>query len=111
MRTLRLLFGIFSGQADKTAILEFTKKYFQWVADETWHPEQKGEWLENESYRLQAPYRHSQELLMDILKYGAEAEVVEPVELRQSLIEIVSNMQKAYKKEVASSRNEEVGVG
>ena len=104
-------FGIFSGQADKTAVLEFNKKYAQWVADEIWHPEQKGEWLENGGYRLEVPYRHDKELLMDILKYGAEVKVIEPTELKESLIETIENMQKVYKNDIATSQEEEVGVG
>jgi len=91
-------YGIFSGQADKIAVLKFTEKYALWVADESWHPEQKGEWLENGSYRLEIPYRHSQELMMDILKYGAEVEVIEPLVLREQHIQTIKNMTKVYQK-------------
>ena len=91
-------YGIFAGKANKTATLKFTKKYAQWVADETWHPEQKGEWLNNEQYQLQLPYKHSEELLMDILKYGADVEVIEPEELREEIIKKINEMQKIYKK-------------
>ncbi len=104
-------YGIFSGHADKIAVLEFAEKYAPWVADECWHPEQTGEWLSDGRYRLQIPYRHSQELVMDILKYGADVEVIEPIELRQKLIETIQKMQKNYKTRIPTSRNEVVSVG
>jgi proteasome accessory factor C len=31
-------YGIFGGQADKLAVLRFTKERARWVADEVWHP-------------------------------------------------------------------------
>jgi len=104
-------YGIFSGHADKIAVLEFSQKYAPWVADESWHPEQHGERLKNGRYRLHIPYRHSQELIMDILKYGADVEVIEPLELRQKLITTVKNMQKIYNNSPATSQNRVVGVG
>jgi len=104
-------FGIFAGQADKTAVLEFSKKYAQWVADESWHPEQKGEWLESGRYRLTVPYKHSEELVMDILKYGAHVEVVGPEGLRQKVVDIVGDMQKVYGNVGGASRDEGVDVG
>jgi proteasome accessory factor C len=78
-------YGIFGGQADKVAVLRFTKERARWVADEVWHPEQQGKRLEDGSYELKIPYRDSRELVMDILRHGAHVVVVEP----QSLVEEV----------------------
>ena len=36
-------------------------------------------------YELKLPYSNSRELLMDVLKYGPDAEVVAPVSLREEL--------------------------
>ncbi|MGZ8232892.1 helix-turn-helix transcriptional regulator, partial [Methylobacter tundripaludum] len=68
-------YGIFSGDAEHIAILEFTKARAKWVADENWHPNQQGQWLNNGNYQLSIPFNDSRELIMDILKRGAEVEV------------------------------------
>lgn len=80
-------FGIFAGQATHTAILRFTPERARWVADEHWHPQQQSSFLPDGSYELHVPYRDSRELIMDILKYGADVEVVEPEGLRKEIIE------------------------
>lgn len=71
-------YGIFSGPALHTATLIFTEKRARWVADEQWHPNQRGEFLPDGRYQLQIPFNQYPELLMDILKYGADVEVVAP---------------------------------
>ena len=50
--------------------------------DERWHPEQAGQYLTDGCYELRIPYRDSRELVMDILRHGAEVEVVAPEALR-----------------------------
>lgn len=74
-------YGIFGGKADKVAVLVFTPMRARWVADEVWHPEQRSQWLEDGSYELRVPYRDARELVMDILRHGAEVRVVTPREL------------------------------
>jgi predicted DNA-binding transcriptional regulator YafY len=80
-------YGAFIGKAESRAVLIFTPLVAHWVASEVWHSEQKGEVLPDGSYRLELPYSHSQELLMDILKYGSNVKVKSPPELRQRLVE------------------------
>lgn len=65
------------------AKLKFSPHRARWVADEQWHPKQQGSWLEDGSYQLSIPYSNPPELLMDILKYGAEVEVLAPETLRR----------------------------
>ncbi|MDD5265832.1 MAG: WYL domain-containing protein [Methylococcales bacterium] len=48
-------YGIFSGAAQYIAVLEFSKSRAKWVADESWHPNQQGQWLENGNYQLSTP--------------------------------------------------------
>lgn len=74
-------FGIFSGTAKAWAVLRFTAEASRWVADEHWHSEQLGQW-NNGHWELQVPYSDPRELLMDILKYGPDVEVLDPPELR-----------------------------
>ena len=79
-------FGIFSGSASAWAVLRFSPDASRWVADETWHSDQIGHWLEGR-YELQVPYSDPRELLMDILKYGPEVTVMAPAELRAMIAE------------------------
>lgn len=74
-------YGIFSGKANKTAILRFSAQRARWVADERWHPKQTGQFLTDGRYELHVPYRDPRELVMDVLRHGSEAEVVEPESL------------------------------
>jgi len=78
-------YGIFSGKADKQALLRFVPECARWVSHEEWHPGQQGCFLEDGSYELSIPYHNASELLMDILKYGADVEAIAPDELRQQV--------------------------
>ena len=91
-------YGIFSGTAQHIAVLEFSKSRAKWVADESWHPNQQGKWLDNGHYQLSIPFNDSRELIMDILKHGAEVEVKSPQFLLDSIGEQIEAMQKIYKK-------------
>jgi predicted DNA-binding transcriptional regulator YafY len=78
-------YGIFAGKANKTAVLRFTPERARWVADERWHPQQIGQYLTDGAYELRLPYRDERELVMDVLRHGAEVEVVEPRSLRETV--------------------------
>ena len=80
-------YGIFAGRANKTAVLRFSSERARWVADERWHPEQVGQYLTDGRYELRIPYRDARELVMDILRHGAEVEVVGPEALRGEVAE------------------------
>ncbi len=86
-------FGIFTGEVSDQAVLEFGEEASRWVADETWHPEQKGKWLENGHYQLSLPYSNPIELAGEILKHGEGIKVVAPDSLK-SLIK--KRLQKAW---------------
>lgn len=78
-------YGIFSGNADKSAVLRFLPARARWVAHEQWHPKQQSHWLEDGRYELHIPYHQPHELIMDILKYGPDVEVVAPPSLRETV--------------------------
>jgi proteasome accessory factor C len=82
---LETSYGIFEGKADKLARLRFSPGSARWVADERWHPDQRAESLPDGGVLLEVPYRHTTEILMDVLRHGAEVEVLEPAELRQAV--------------------------
>jgi predicted DNA-binding transcriptional regulator YafY len=78
-------YGIFSGPAENTAVLKFTPEMSRWVADEQWHPDQKGSFDEDGAWTLQLPFSSARELAMDILRYGPEVEVIAPEFLREAV--------------------------
>ncbi len=78
-------YGIFAGKPKAWATIRFSSHAARWVADEHWHSQQKGEWLADGRYELKLPYSNSKELLMDVLKYGPDAEVVAPLPLREEM--------------------------
>lgn len=80
-------YGIFSGPADQRAVLRFSAEAARWVADEIWHADQEGAWLDDGSYRLEFPFGASRELVMDILRYGPDVEVEGPETLRTAVSE------------------------
>lgn len=80
-------YGIFSGPSNAVAVLRFSAERARWVADEVWHREQQGRFLPDGRYELRVPYGEPAELIMEILKYGPDVEVLAPGELRQAIIE------------------------
>jgi predicted DNA-binding transcriptional regulator YafY len=79
-------YGIFAGAQVQWATLVFTPERARWVAAEHWHPEQEGSFLDDGSYQLRLPYSNDPELIMDILKYGPDCEVVGPAGLREKVV-------------------------
>ena len=90
-------YGIFSGKPNKVAVLKFNAAISRWVAEEQWHPEQKGKFDLDGCYELEIPYRDERELIMDILKYGADVEVLKPESLRQQISKKSLQLYSLYK--------------
>src|SRR6202171_6510006 len=78
-------YGIFSGKKVQWATLRFTPERARYVAMEEWHPKQRARWEKDGSYVLDVPYSSEAELLMDILKFGADVEVVGPSKLQAAV--------------------------
>ncbi len=75
-------YGIFAGQSTEVAKLRFSADRARWVASETWHPEQRGTYDDDGTYVLEFPYSDDRELILDILRHGADVEVLSPPALR-----------------------------
>lgn len=73
---------IFTGMKVQSARLAFTPLRARWVASEQWHLKQKGHFDDAGRYILELPYADHRELIMDILKYGSDVEVLAPESLR-----------------------------
>ena len=91
-------YGIFAGKANKTAVLRFSAERARWVADERWHPEQAGQYLTDGRYELRIPYRDERELVMDIMRHGADVEVMLPKPLREKIIAQIARALRVYDK-------------
>lgn len=95
-RELESGYGIFSGSATRLARLRFNAEIARWVSRETWHPQQVGEYDEAGFYLLSVPYSQDTELIMEVLKYADQVEVLEPLELRARVRERIAAMQALY---------------
>ncbi len=78
-------YGIFGGKLLQTAHLRFTPARARWVAAEQWHVRQKGRMRTDGSYELSFPFSDPRELVMDILRFGADVEVLGPETLRAAV--------------------------
>jgi predicted DNA-binding transcriptional regulator YafY len=89
-------YGIFGGEANHWAKLKFNAVRARWVQAEEWHPEQKGTVNPDGTYTLEIPYSDERELLGDILRYGADVEVLGPKSLRESVKESALKLAKLF---------------
>lgn len=76
-------YGIFAGRKVELATLKFTPKAARWVSAQRWHPDERHRVESDGSYILEVPYADDRELVMEILKYGPDVEVLAPSSLRQ----------------------------
>jgi predicted DNA-binding transcriptional regulator YafY len=86
-RVLAAGYGIFAGQRVQRALLQFTPLRARWVANEIWHPDQKGSFQLDRSWILELPYSDERELVMEILKYGPDVRVLAPESLQRRVAE------------------------
>jgi len=78
-------YGIYAGREVQWAVLKFTPWQARWTSHETWHVDQRSRFEADGSYILEIPYSGDGEIVMDILKYGSEVEVIGPEELRRQI--------------------------
>ena len=81
-RITQTSYGIFAGQPTAWAVLRFSPQRARWIEGEIWHPEQLASFEQDGSYLLKLPYSDDRELLGDILRHGADVQVLEPAALR-----------------------------
>jgi predicted DNA-binding transcriptional regulator YafY len=83
--TLGAGYGIFAGAPVDHAQLRFSAESARWVSREKWHSAQSGRFDDAGRYLLTVPYSEDVELVMDILRYGPEVEVLAPAALREKV--------------------------
>lgn len=89
-------YGIFAGAPTAMAELLFSAHAARWVAEETWHPEQQGQWQDDGRYLLKLPYAQSAELIGEILRFGPDVQVRAPQALREQVQERLQQALAAY---------------
>ncbi len=104
-------YGIFSGTPRHEAVLLFNAARARYVAKECWHRDQRGSTLADGRFELRVPYSNPAELIMDILKYGPDVEVVAPSELRRAVAERLTQAAGLYGSEAeGEGANSKQGV-
>ena len=89
-------YGIFSGEHVIWAKLRFTSERARWIAAEQWHPLQRTRFEDDGSFVLELPYSDPRELVMDVLRHGADVEVLAPQELRCQVITALEAARRRY---------------
>ena len=89
------VFGIFKGKARFTASISLTGMAAERVRSQHWHPAQVVE-EQKEGILLHLPVADDRELIMKILQFGDEAEVIAPRELRNRVQKKIAKMIKKY---------------
>jgi predicted DNA-binding transcriptional regulator YafY len=80
-------YGIFAGRDVQWAKLRFSASAARWVSSQQWHPKQRASFEKDGRYVIEVPYADDRELVMEILKYGADVEVLSPAALRKRVLE------------------------
>ena len=93
---IRKTFGIFHGGQNQDVSLKFSPKASRAVKEQIWHKKQKIKELKDGSIILNIPVANTTEIKREILKYGAEVEVLKPVRLKKEIIEEIKKMNKIY---------------
>jgi predicted DNA-binding transcriptional regulator YafY len=89
-------YGIFAGREVQWAKLRFTPRAARWVSAQQWHPDERRQVEKDGSYVLDVPYADHRELLMEVLKFGADVEVLEPRALRKQAAEALRSAAARY---------------
>jgi predicted DNA-binding transcriptional regulator YafY len=89
-------YGIFSGDRVQWAKLRFSPEAARWVGAEQWHPRQRAGTDAQGYYILELPYSNPTELVMDVLRHGADVEVLAPEALRRAVRDEMTSALKAY---------------
>lgn len=90
-------YGIFAGRRVDWAKLRFSLEAAPWVAAQSWHPKQRTRVEKDGSYILEVPYAEDRELVMEILKFGADVEVLEPASLRERVAGTLKEAAQRYR--------------
>jgi len=93
---IRETFGIFRGKDTSEVCLRFVKDIAPWIAEQSWHPAQKTRIEKDGGLILTIPVADFREIKREILRYGAQVEVVFPIALKNEMRKEIEKMRKVY---------------
>lgn len=93
---IRKTFGIFHGKETKEVCLCFSKDASMWIAEQVWHPAQTTFLRRDGRLCLTIPVSDFREIKREILKHGAQVEVLSPKALRNEIKNEIERMKKIY---------------
>jgi predicted DNA-binding transcriptional regulator YafY len=88
--------GIFSGDSTTLVKIRLGKRSAAYLREDPWHPDQSLEDLDDQHAMLTVPATHPREILPKVLSLGSDAEVVEPIEFRETVADAVRSMAEHY---------------
>ncbi|NOX97271.1 MAG: WYL domain-containing protein [Nitrospirae bacterium] len=94
---IRQNFGIFSGKERYKVTLSFSPQTSRWVKEQVWHKSQKTKIDKKGRLTLTIPVSDFREIKREILKFGADVEVISPAALKKEIKEEIKKMQKIYR--------------
>lgn len=93
---IRKNFGIMTGGETFEVCLRFSPAISPWLAEQVWHPAQEMRWENDKTLCLTFPVADFREVKREILKYGAQVEVVSPAALRAEVKQEIEEMKEIY---------------
>lgn len=93
---LRQTFGVITGPAAVQVVLRFSRAIAARVSEQIWHDVQEMATDEDGRLHLTFPVAGFEEVAREILKYGADVEVLAPDELREMVRKEIERMAKIY---------------
>jgi len=89
--------GIFSGDKAIAYKIRLSANASRWVQEDPWHSDQVVEKQADGSSILTVPTYHAMEIIPRVLNLGNEAEILEPLEGRQTMKDLVAGLGKKYR--------------
>ena len=89
-------YGIFAGRKVEWATLKFTARAARWVSAQRWHPDERHRIDKDGSYVLEIPYADDRELVMEIMRFGPDVEVLAPGSLQQRVGDALAQAAELY---------------
>jgi predicted DNA-binding transcriptional regulator YafY len=95
-RQLGASYGIFARSPKARAQQAFSAAKAPWLQQEIWRPDQKSRTLAAGPHERVVPYVQERERIGDILRFGAEVEVIGPPRLRQQVASEITHTGRFY---------------
>jgi predicted DNA-binding transcriptional regulator YafY len=93
---IRKNFGIMNSSESMEICLRFSPETSAWISEQIWHPEQTIQLDSDKGLFLTFPAADLREIKREVLKYGAQVEVVSPEALRKAVEKEIEEMKNIY---------------